>query len=57
MLTLAGVPRELGAVLEEREQRELKVSACDRVGTSRIEGGEIERPDRWGEVRVRVYGL
>lgn len=46
VLTLAGVPRELGAVLEEREQSELKVSACDNPGTSRTEGGEMERPGR-----------
>lgn len=57
MLMLAGVPRELGAVLDEREQRELKVSACDKLGTSRIEGGEMERPVRWGEVRRRLYGV
>lgn len=48
---LAGVPRELGAALDEREQIELKVSACERPGTSRMEGGEIDRPGRLGEVR------
>lgn len=42
MLTEAGVPRELGARLEEREQSELKVSAWDRGGTSRTDGGELE---------------
>jgi len=47
----AGVPLELGATLEEREQRELKVSACERAGTSRTEGGEIERLGLLGDVR------
>lgn len=53
VLMLAGVPRELGAVLDEREHSELKVSACDKPGTSRIDGGEMERPGRWGDVRLR----
>lgn len=48
---LAGVPRELGAMLDDREHRELNVSAWDRPGTSRMEGGEMERPGRLGEVR------
>lgn len=51
---LAGVPRELGARLEDREQSELNVSACDRPGTSRTDGGEMERPCREGEVRWRM---
>ena len=46
VLRLAGVPRELGAMLDDREHRELNVSACDRAGTSRIDGGEVERPVR-----------
>lgn len=50
---LAGVPRELGAMLEERELSELSVSARERQGTSVIDGGEMERPERWGGVRRR----
>ena len=48
VLMLPGVPREeLGAMLEAQELRELKVSARDRPGTSRTEGGEMERLARW----------
>jgi len=50
---LPGVPRELGAVLDDREHSELKVSAWDRPGTSRMDGGEMERPGRLGDERVR----
>jgi hypothetical protein len=50
---LVGVPFELGARLEEREQRELKVSAWDRAGTSRTEGGEMDRLGRLGDARWR----
>lgn len=46
------MPRELGAMLEEREQRELKVSACERGGTSRTDGGEMERLALVGERRL-----
>lgn len=46
MLMLAGVPREL-------ELNEVNVSAWERPGTSRTDGGETERPGRLGEVRLR----
>lgn len=55
VLMLAGVPRELGATLEERELNELKVSARDRQGTSLTDGGEIDRPDRYGDMRWRWW--
>lgn len=50
---LAGVPRELGAMLDERELREFMVSACDRPGTSLRDGGEVDLSGRWGDVRRR----
>lgn len=53
----AGVPLELGAMLDEREQRELKVSAWERAGTSPTDGGETERVVRLGDARWRWYGL
>ena len=38
---LAGVaPRELGARLEARELKDGRVSARERLGTSRTDGGE-----------------
>lgn len=51
LLMLAGVPLELGARLEERDD-EPKV--CDvperaRPGTSRTERGDTERPLRYGD--------
>lgn len=46
VLMLAGVPREL-------ELSEVKVSAWERPGTSRTDGGEMDRFGRVGEVRVR----
>lgn len=51
MLMEAGVPLELGATLEEREQRELNVSAWERGGTSRTDGGETERLILLGDAR------
>jgi hypothetical protein len=53
VLMEAGVPLELGATLDEREQRELKVSAWDSAGTSRTDGGETERLIRLGDARWR----
>lgn len=51
VLMEAGVPLELGARLEEREQRELNVSAWERGGTSRTDGGEMERLILLGDAR------
>lgn len=50
---LAGVPRELGAKLEDCELREFMVSVCERPGTSLSDGVEVKLSERCGEVRRR----
>lgn len=43
-MSVPGVLRELGARLEEREEAMLwDVSVRERSGTSRMEGGEMDR--------------
>jgi hypothetical protein len=43
-MSVPGVLRELGARLEERDEGMLwEASVRERPGTSRIEGGEMER--------------
>jgi len=52
VLTLAGVLRELGATLDEREDVPAALeSVRESDGKSRIEGGEMERFERYGDWR------